>query len=538
MPNINDYGFPFTSVSGDRQYSSSEWREYFESLVESGIVGAVANELQVKPQAIPNKTVYVDTGSILIKGALRSVATTTTLACADNISGNPRIDRIVARLNLTDRKIEFAVLQGTPAGSPTAPALTQNATIWELSLAKITLVNGYSTITVGDITDERTDETVCGYFKYRAKPAWYPSGGDIPIDAWMYLVFKNQLTAQEITDIEANSTLMAIINGNTIASLIPPNTSSYIAFCTNANVNAIDSAFGKNNESIISGIGKQLAMYAWFKGASKTTYPFTNLTTCNTFAECLSNPYALVEILVENNYIKSLIALSTGYASALFNSADVGKAVAIIAGLNPNDYANISALTSNSTTMTAIASNASAMNIFASNSAVMTAFASSATAMNILASSTTAMSAIASSGVALNCLIKSTIAKTALLANTTLFNNQYATMLATMDGATTLFTKTTKNGVGNGSGSWINLTIGTANSFVNVLDMTDANATNGWNWTEVKHKHNNVELIHSAFPTGTGVGTVTVNKIAIGGVFIQGTPSSNMAYNTFLYEAI
>lgn len=220
MAIINDYGFPFNSVNGDRQYASAEWREYFESLVESGVVGNIGNELQVRPQASPNKTVFVDTGSILIKGALRSVATTVTLPVAENISGNPRIDRIVARLNLTDRKIEFAVLQGTPAGSPTAPALTQSATIWELSLAKITLINGYSTITVSDITDERADETVCGYFKYRAKPAWYPSGGDIPIDAWMYVVFKNELTAQEIADIEANPTLMDIINNSSIANAV------------------------------------------------------------------------------------------------------------------------------------------------------------------------------------------------------------------------------------------------------------------------------------------------------------------------------
>ena len=219
MGNINLFGFPFTSVNSDRQYSSAEWREYFEALVVGGIVGEITNELKVNPQAIPNKTVFVDTGSILIKGAMRSMTSVTDLTCADNASGNPRIDRIVVRLNYTDRKIEFAVKQGTPAASPSAPALTRDATAWEFSLAQIALANGYTTITAGVITDERADEALCGYFKYRAKPAWYP-GGEVPIDAWMYIAFKNELTAQEILDIEANPTLMAIINNSSVASSV------------------------------------------------------------------------------------------------------------------------------------------------------------------------------------------------------------------------------------------------------------------------------------------------------------------------------
>lgn len=219
MANINDLGFPFTSVAGDRQYSAAEWREYFDALVTGGIVGDIANELEVKPQAVPNKTVYIDTGAIMIKGAMRSLISTINLTLADNTSGNPRIDRIVARINYTDRKIEFVVKQGTPGASPTATALTQNTTAWELSLAQIALADGYSTITASEITDERTDESLCGYFKYKAKPAWYPEGGSVPLDAWMYTNFKNQLSAGEIADIEANPTLMAIILNSNVFKL-------------------------------------------------------------------------------------------------------------------------------------------------------------------------------------------------------------------------------------------------------------------------------------------------------------------------------
>jgi len=164
MGKINDFGFPFTSITGDRQYSASEWRDYFESLLTNGVVVEILNTLKINPQAVANKTVYVDTGSVVINGCMRILDTTQNITITDNTSGNPRIDRIVARLNYTDRKIEFAVLTGTPAGSPVAPTLTQNTTVWEISLAQIAVANGFSTIIAGNITDQRT------YMQYNIEP--------------------------------------------------------------------------------------------------------------------------------------------------------------------------------------------------------------------------------------------------------------------------------------------------------------------------------------------------------------------------------
>lgn len=162
MPNINDYGLPFTSQDGDRKYSALEWREYFSRLIRNGLIQNAANECQVKPQAAPNKTVYVDTGVVFINGAMRVLEEPVTLAVAENTSGNPRIDRVVARLNEASRTIEFDVLEGTPAGSPVAPDLTRTAGVYELGLADITLANGYSTITAAEIADQRWDVSLCG----------------------------------------------------------------------------------------------------------------------------------------------------------------------------------------------------------------------------------------------------------------------------------------------------------------------------------------------------------------------------------------
>lgn len=165
MANINDLGFPFTSVAGDRQYSASEWRDYFSAILTSGVVANIENGLRVTAQSTPNKTVFIAAGGIVIKGAMRLVTDTINLSIEDNASGNPRIDRVIARLNYTDRKIEFSIKQGPPALSPVPPNLLRNSSVWELSLAQIFLANGYTVITEVEITDERLYEEVCGYSK-------------------------------------------------------------------------------------------------------------------------------------------------------------------------------------------------------------------------------------------------------------------------------------------------------------------------------------------------------------------------------------
>ena len=153
---IKDFGMPFNDVGSDRLYSAADWSEYFKNLVGNGVVGEVGNELAIIKQTVANKTIQVSTGTVVINGAMRVIDAAFNLTIADNTSGNPRIDRIVARLNQTDRKLEIVVKQGTAASSPSAPALTQTSTVWEISLAKIAVANGFSTVITANITDERS----------------------------------------------------------------------------------------------------------------------------------------------------------------------------------------------------------------------------------------------------------------------------------------------------------------------------------------------------------------------------------------------
>ena len=84
--------------------------------------------------------------------------------------------------------------------------------------------------------------------------------------------------------------------------------------------------------------------------------------------------------------------------------AVMGKAVAVLSGLNPDSYADMTAVASSSTAMAAIASSSAAMSAVAASQTAMAAIASSSTAMAAIAASSTALSAIAASTTALDAI--------------------------------------------------------------------------------------------------------------------------------------
>lgn len=75
-----------------------------------------------------------------------------------------RIDRVVVSW-ITTNNTELPVIEvlaGTPSSNPSPPALTNNSTKRQISLARITIPAGVTSITASNITDERLDASVCG----------------------------------------------------------------------------------------------------------------------------------------------------------------------------------------------------------------------------------------------------------------------------------------------------------------------------------------------------------------------------------------
>ena len=91
-------------------------------------------------------------------------AQTLELSAADGIRS--RIDRVVLRYDAAARQTRLQVLEGTPdSASPTAPAITRTALVYDLCLAEITRPAGSTAITAANLTDTRADEDVCGVMR-------------------------------------------------------------------------------------------------------------------------------------------------------------------------------------------------------------------------------------------------------------------------------------------------------------------------------------------------------------------------------------
>lgn len=146
----------FDSSGGDRIYTSDAWAQVLGAIIGDGVV-ASGNELAVAEASPPAMSVRVNTGKAFIGGYYFEVHTgQETLAISAAHATLARIDRVVVRRDLAGRTAVLAVLVGTPADTPTAPALTQVAAgIWEISLARIAVAAAAASIVDANITDER-----------------------------------------------------------------------------------------------------------------------------------------------------------------------------------------------------------------------------------------------------------------------------------------------------------------------------------------------------------------------------------------------
>lgn len=154
----DEYGLFWNSVNGDRLYDADAFSEWLRKFFTNGVF---ANELQVN--ASSGMGVTVGTGYVNINGKVRLFNTATSLTLATAGSTYPRIDTIVVECNYTDRKITLKAVTGAYSGdTPTATAPVRTAMAYQLVLAEIYVAAGATSITQSNITDKRTDTSVCG----------------------------------------------------------------------------------------------------------------------------------------------------------------------------------------------------------------------------------------------------------------------------------------------------------------------------------------------------------------------------------------
>lgn len=146
--------YPFDAGAGSA-VTESQWSKMAQNWIQTGVFYDWANKLEVYADST-GMQVKVRTGAAWIMGHFYENDAEVTLSIATSNPTNPRIDRVVLRLDWTNNTIDLAVLTGTPAASPTPPSVTQSSTIWEISLAQVYVGAAVSTIAAGNVTDERT----------------------------------------------------------------------------------------------------------------------------------------------------------------------------------------------------------------------------------------------------------------------------------------------------------------------------------------------------------------------------------------------
>ena len=143
--------WPFENVdTSETQFS--QWARNIGEGVKTGTL----NELETFADS-SGMNVKVKSGQALVRGHYyqNSAEVSLTITTAD--ATNPRIDIVVLELDPSANTILLKVVAGTPASSPTAPAVTQtDAGVYQLQLAEVLVGAGVTTIAADKITDSRT----------------------------------------------------------------------------------------------------------------------------------------------------------------------------------------------------------------------------------------------------------------------------------------------------------------------------------------------------------------------------------------------
>ncbi len=136
-------------------WNQADWEEAFSKVVSDGVFQqSTVGTLLVFGDST-GMQVKVPAGEAWVFGHKYKNSAQVTKAIAAADASNPRIDLVVLRADFTDKTVTIQVKTGTPASSPTAPALTQNSSLWEIPLAEVRVNAAVSTITSGNVTDKR-----------------------------------------------------------------------------------------------------------------------------------------------------------------------------------------------------------------------------------------------------------------------------------------------------------------------------------------------------------------------------------------------
>ncbi|CAK0743197.1 hypothetical protein CCP3SC1AL1_110037 [Gammaproteobacteria bacterium] len=153
-------------LAGLQDYRVEDFQNYLAARA-SGIYNAGGN-LEVIAKSPAAMAVRVKTGVAWLKfGSLVGVSFPVRfeqeLAIEASDPFLARIDTVVCGLDIAAREGYLEIIKGAWGGGATAPV--RDGSYFEIVLAQVAVAAGATTITSGNITDKRSDNSVCGWIR-------------------------------------------------------------------------------------------------------------------------------------------------------------------------------------------------------------------------------------------------------------------------------------------------------------------------------------------------------------------------------------
>ena len=177
-----------------------------------------------------------------------------------------------------------------------------------------------------------------------------------------------------------NSTaLNAVVSSSTAMAAIIGNSTALNAVVSSSTAMA---AIASSQTAMAAIIGNSTALNAV---VSSSTVMAAIASSQTAMAAVAASYVAVAAVYGSAVAVDAVKANETAWATLTgATSAVMGKAVAVLSGLNPDSYADMTAVASSSTAMAAIASSQTAMAAIASSSTALSAIAASTTALNAI----------------------------------------------------------------------------------------------------------------------------------------------------------
>ncbi len=144
------FGF-FNSIDGDRKYNAEEMSKYFDGLVSDGIFENIGGKLYVEPAGGMN--VKVNTGRALIDCHWLANDSDIVFTLDNSDVQLNRIDRIVVKLDYSQRTMSIELLKGISGTTFKAPEIKNTDNIKYLNLATIRILAGTTEISASEINN-------------------------------------------------------------------------------------------------------------------------------------------------------------------------------------------------------------------------------------------------------------------------------------------------------------------------------------------------------------------------------------------------